>query len=121
MTLPARLSLKRPERALAETLTELTPSARFPLNPVVHVPTGPHPPYEEAIRPARGIPVTALVYTVTETEKMLRSTREEEQRQRAKERGCCEVMMSDVCCGELTKICCYVLCCIPYLCIQCMD
>ena len=78
----------------------------------------PPPPYEEAIRPARSIPVTTLVYKVNETEKMLRSTYEEEQRQRAKERGCCEAMMSDGGCGELTKICCYVLCCIPYLCLQ---
>ena len=81
----------------------------------------PPPPYEEAIRPAQGIPVTALVFTVTEAEKMLRSTREEEQKQRAKEQGCCEAMMSDGGCGELTKICCYVLCCIPYLCIKFMD
>ena len=81
----------------------------------------PPPPYEEAMRPAQGIPVTALLYTVTETEKMLRSTREAEQKQRAKKQGCCEAMMSNGGGGELAKICCYALCCIPYLCIRFMD
>ena len=81
----------------------------------------PPPTYEEATQPAQGNSVAALVYTLTESDKMLRSTREEEQKQRAKEQGCCEAMMSNGGCGELTKICCYVLCCIPYLCIQVMD